>query len=1009
MFKATGVFIVAFIVFPLGLLAQKTSAVADPVSYYNRGNELFDKEKYGSAIHEFEDYLKYGKETLLKINAQYYSAASSLFLEHQEGEDKMQAFINTYPDHIKTHLAHYHLGRHYYNAGNYAKAITQLKNTNDEALTNEEALDYHFMLGYSYFKRSKWEDARQEFAIVQNDKTKYYYPSHYYLGYIALQEKKYDEALSHFDKVKTSKVYAPEIPIYIAQIYFGQKKYAAVLELTDTIKNTHNREIGWLRGQSLYYLDRYKEALPLLEENQPPRNKWDAADKYMMGYTYYANAQYEKAFNEFININNTKDTITQYAYYNAAESFLHLDRKTNARDAFLQASLLDYNKKIKERSMFNYAKLSFDLGFNSEALTTLSKFIKEFPKSDLTTEARTLQGQVLLANKNYKEAIEVLENITKMDEQTQRIYQQITYYRALELLDQDWNNANEAQKYLVKSKKYPWDKKLDALADFWQGEISYRLGKYWDAIKQTRAFMDYSSASQTSVYEASYYNLGYCYLKIAGGEEGYNLKMEHYGKAAENFRRYTKEVKYLEQNKVRYIDGMTRLADCNFVLKKYEDAIESYNFIITKSAPNSDYAYYQKGIIFGLQEKDELKISTLKKIPASYPSSLYVDDALYEIALVHLKMKNYGEAQRGFSYLLQEYPNGPYAIKSHLKLGVIYYQQNKLDNAIAEFKTIIERYPAYPETEEATQALEEIYKDKGEIDEFFDYMKDKGRSKFTNSYRDSATFETAMTRYNDENCPDAVKELGKYMSSFPNGIFIVQANFYKADCEYKLKNLDEALKGYLFVLDKNRPEFTEPATSQAATIYYLKKDYDAALPLYEELEGIAQSKDNMLRSLLGQTRCSYYLDDTAKTIAASKKLLAYDKVTREGIIEAHIYLARIYTATGDWAQAETSCKEVIKLTNNQFAAEAKYYTAYIQHQRNRNDDAEKTILDIIKNYSSYDYWKAKALLLQSDILIMKKDYFQARAILKSIISGYADKEDGIVDEAEDKLETIGEE
>jgi TolA-binding protein len=36
--------------------APNTAAVSNPVSYYNRGLELFDKEKYGSAIHEFEDF-----------------------------------------------------------------------------------------------------------------------------------------------------------------------------------------------------------------------------------------------------------------------------------------------------------------------------------------------------------------------------------------------------------------------------------------------------------------------------------------------------------------------------------------------------------------------------------------------------------------------------------------------------------------------------------------------------------------------------------------------------------------------------------------------------------------------------------------------------------------------------------------------------------------------------------------------------------------------------------------
>ena len=63
---------------------------------------------------------------------------------------------------------------------------------------------------------------------------------------------------------------------------------------------------------------------------------------------------------------------------------------------------------------------------------------------------------------------------------------------------------------------------------------------------------------------------------------------------------------------------------------------------------------------------------------------------------------------------------------------------------------------------------------------------------------------------------------------------------------------------------------------------------------------------------------------------------------------------------------------------------------------------------MVKNFSSYDYWKAKALLLQTDILVARNDLFQARATLKSIINGYANKEDGIIEDAKTKLDAIGE-
>lgn len=989
--------------------AQKTAAVTDPVALYNRGLALFDKEKYGSAISEFEEFLSRSKDAELTTNAQFYIAVSSLQLEHQGADERMEAFIENNPGHIKTHLAYFHLARYYYNAEKYNKVPSLLKKADDRALTIDESLEYHFMMGYSHFKRAKWDEAEPEFTITANDKTKYYYPSHYYLGYIALQQQQYIKSLNHFERVKKSKVYADEVPLFIAQIYFGQKKYKEVLGITDTLKSEKNkREINWLRGQSFFYTENYKEAQPLLEKNTPPHNKLDAIDRYVMGYTYYSNGDYKKAFEEFTTINNTRDTITQYAYYNAAECFLRLDRKANARDAFLQASLLSYNKRLQERSTFNYAKLSYDLGFNSEALSTLRKFIKDFPASELVTEAKTLQGEVLLGSKNYKEAIEVLESITNMNQQTQKVYQQITFYRAIQMLDEGWTNADAAFNYLEKSKKYPWDKKLDALADFWKGEIAFQRNKYWDCIKYSRQFLNYEGAKNTEMYATAYYNTGYCYIKIADEDKSYNDVVLHYGKAAENFKTYTQYVKFLDQSTPRFLDGMTRLADSYFVLKNYDAALEAYNYIITKNAPNADYGYYQKGLIFGLQEKDELKISTLKKVAAQFPNSQYVEGSMYEIANVHQKTNNLNEALRGFSYLLGENPNGKYAPKCHLKVGVIYYQQDNTDKAIASFKTVIEQFGSYPEANEATKALEEIYAAKGDLDGFYAYMQQHGRG-FKEGHRDSTTYEAALSRYTDENCAAAITEFSKYLRNFPNGYFKTEANYYKATCEYKEQKLDESLEGFLVAINSKRPEFVEPSTRAAATIYYLKKKYADALAMYEKLEDLASQNDNLLVSLLGQMRCSYYLNEDDKTIANSKKLLAYDKVTREGIIEANLYLARLLVKKENWQEAETACNGVLKYTTNQNGAEAKYYIAYIQYKKEKTADAEKTILEVVKNFASYDYWKAKALLLQTDILIGRNDLFQARATLKSIINGYRIPDDGIIEEAKTKLEGIGEE
>jgi hypothetical protein len=55
---------------------------------------------------------------------------------------------------------------------------------------------------------------------------------------------------------------------------------------------------------------------------------------------------------------------------------------------------------------------------------------------------------------------------------------------------------------------------------------------------------------------------------------------------------------------------------------------------------------------------------------------------------------------------------------------------------------------------------------------------------------------------------------------------------------------------------------------------------------------------------------------------------------------------------------------------------------------------------------AYDYWIAKALILQTKILMQKKDLFQAENTIKSVIDHYTVKDDGIQQEASELYNEI---
>ena len=62
-----------------------------------------------------------------------------------------------------------------------------------------------------------------------------------------------------------------------------------------------------------------------------------------------------KAIELFSRVAYKEDSLSQICYYHMADSYLKLDEKDYARNAFQKASKLDFDEEIKRNSLFNYA------------------------------------------------------------------------------------------------------------------------------------------------------------------------------------------------------------------------------------------------------------------------------------------------------------------------------------------------------------------------------------------------------------------------------------------------------------------------------------------------------------------------------------------------------------------------------------------------------------------------------------------------------------------------------
>src|SRR5690606_30703791 len=235
------------------------------------------------------------------------------------------------------------------------------------------------------FKAKRFEEAKTYFNKVSNSQ-EYGSQAKYYLGFIAYEGDDYEEANELFEEVKGEERYSEDLSYYQADMNFKLGNFEKAIEMGkeqfDNSSPAEKSQLSKIIGESYFNLGQYAEAVPYLKEYKGTRGKWNNTDYYQLGYAYYKQGDFESAIGEFNKIVDGKNAVAQNAYYHLAESYLKLDKKQEALNAFKNASEMDFSTEIQEDAYLNYAKLSYEIG-NSYKSTphVLLSFIEKYPNN----------------------------------------------------------------------------------------------------------------------------------------------------------------------------------------------------------------------------------------------------------------------------------------------------------------------------------------------------------------------------------------------------------------------------------------------------------------------------------------------------------------------------------------------------------------------------------------------------------------------------------------------------
>ena len=985
--------------FPLFVSAQQVEPLTDSYRLFKDGKELFLRQDYAAAHQVLNRYIADQKLATERAEADYMLACTAYELRMSDCITQLETYLENYPESRYRNRVDALIGSAYFFEEKYGEAIAMLKNCNFDALGSKDREDCVFRLALSYMKIGNQEEAKAWFQVLKSVGIRYKADAVYHLAYLDYVQQNYDAALQGFREVSREKQYTRLVPFYIADITLVRGNYQEARQMAENFiakypNEEKTGEMHRIAGEACYAMKDYSHAVGELEAYRSTTDKVSRKAYYVLGMSYYQTRVFSKAAACLGEATTLDDAMTQNAYLHRGLAYLELKDRNMARLSFEQAAAADFNKTIKEQALYNYALSIHETSYSpfAESVTVFERFLNEFPNSPYTDKVNDYLIEVYMNTRSYMAALKSIAKISQPGDRILEAKQKLLFRVGTQAFAQAaFENAIEYFSQSLQLGRYNQQTKANAY--FWRGESKYRLDQYAQAAADYRQYLEFATDKQSDEYGLALYNLGYT-----------SFKQKQYGAAKSWFDRCI--ASGAVKDPAVKGDAYNRAGDCYFFARQFDEARQQYANAVSVNAQLGDYSLFQEAFVKGLQKDYAGKVATLNKLLADYPASQYIDDALYEQGRAFVQQEQADNAIERYQVLVNRYPDSPLARKAANEIGLLYYQNDRYNEAITAYKKVISTYPGSEEARMAQRDLKSVYIDLNKVDEYVAYASTiPGGANFDINERDSLTYTAAERVYMRGDIAQAKASFIRYLQSFPEGAFSVNASYYLGLIAYNEKDFAGAAQYLNKVIEYPTSKFSTEAMALCADMAYREKDYVKALGFYKQVVDRSSSQEERLQAETGALRSAWLSGDATETITAASSMLAQNKLMPELENEARYYRAKSLVNVGKTSEAMADWRVLSKDTRNVYGAEAKYLVAQYLFDQGQTQQAENEVLQYIEVSTPHAYWLARSFVLLSDVYMKLGRQVDAKQYLLSLKQNYQ-ADDDIAEMIEIRLEKM---
>jgi tetratricopeptide (TPR) repeat protein len=927
---------------------------------YATAVELFDKEKFAAAKILFEQYVNHlqsNPDAFRDNLAQAYSKLSlcALYLKNPDFEYYITQLSEKFSSHPLTLITYTKIGDYFFKQGDYAQASRFLRKLNLGKPTKSN-VGIIYQLAYSTLMNKDEREASRLFNLIKGGEHEYAYLSSYYAAYIGYHKGDYKNALTDILKAIDDQSIKSEAEALLVATYYKQKRYQDAINYILKNKKTDSPVFDLLLADSYFmqgdstlaltYFERY-----IKKSNKAQTNR-DLLYKVATAYTSsYINKLPQAAY-YFSKIADDIDSLAQVSAYQLGITYLRLQDKNAAINAFDKCRKLYFDKDLQKSSAFHYIKLNFEMDNAKNALEGCLFYEKNFQRNDsILRVINNLRNEAYLNTQNNLVAIQYIEQMKEKDIKAQLAYQRITFNRAVEL----FNNKEyiQSKSFLIKSLTYPHNSEIVSSTYFVLGEISNLLNRPDLAIES------YQKVGQNTKYKYEVFlGLGYAYFQ------------------KENF---INTIHFLNQyltnpNPKYLIEAYTKLADAYFKQNDFANALKNYELALVSGSTDFPYSRYQRALCLIELKRTAEAEDLLDVFITQHSNHSLIDWANYQKALIQYKTSKTMAIN-----LLNQIVNHsaetkilPYAM---LKRGDIYVEIAVINRAINDYKNIIEKYPSTPPAEQAIQRLQDLQMKGIHVPNYNHLLSRNIRPQTGNPLAADFALKNANHYIEEGDYKSAIGALSSFLQGGEPKSESTSEAEYLLGISYQ--NLGEEDKANIYLERSGLSKGLLKSAQIDLKIGY----YQNAISKCEKIlktdtheEEKREAKIGILKAyaaLKNHEKVMYYLDELKNNVASQPTV--------------NLHFGKIYFAQEQYDEALKAFQKVIEATNDIIAAEAQYQIGLIYRIQGDYIRSTEELKKIKEKYEIHTDWLYESLFLIAENYLSSDNMFQAKATIQWLI------------------------